>query len=324
MIAWREGFPWYKKPRGYYRLLRARHRFFDTLAARPSLRRGLRIIRRDGYKRRMWSWRNKFQGQRCFILGNGPSLADMDLSPLRNEITIGSNGIYKQFARWGFHTNYLLFEDLEQTELRGPDIHRVRGPIKLAALYNAYAFAADRDTYFMNARISTPEYWSEMAPCFSEDFAEIVYLGSTVTYIALQLAFHLGCDPVILLGVDHNYGKLPELFPPGKIRVTSENYHLVRQCHVDPNYYQIGDLIGVPHVRLQDAAYAKAREVFERHDRRVWNAGLHSRLEVFPRVSYADLFAPNESYRRTDSSSGVWPAKDANIRGHREVFSPGV
>lgn len=304
MIAWRPQFPWYSKPMGYLRLLRARHRFYDTFTLSLGGPLGIRITRRKGYQRAMWAWRNRFAGRRCFVIGNGPSLEKMDIGPLKNEITIGSNGLYKKFAEWGFASKYLVFEDLDQTELRGPELHRVKEPIKLAAIHNGYCVRADARTFFFHARYGNEQYWQEMAPRFSEDFADIVYLGSTVTYIALQLAYYLGCEPVYLIGVDHNYGELPKLFPPGKVEVTEENYHLVQQCHFDKNYYKIGDKIGVPDVEKQEKAYAKAREVFERHGRHIYNAGVDSMLDVFERCDYSTLFgkragAPEKPERST-------------------------
>ena len=38
---------------------------------------------------RMNALRDIHQGQRCFIIGNGPSLRNMDLSPLAKEHTFG-------------------------------------------------------------------------------------------------------------------------------------------------------------------------------------------------------------------------------------------
>ncbi|BAM02593.1 motility associated factor glycosyltransferase family protein [Phycisphaera mikurensis] len=290
-MPWRPGFPNRRKPLGYLRLLRARHRFHDRV--RPGFRPGSprpRLVDVTGDKARLAALRDRHAGRRCFVLGNGPSLAAMDPAPLRDEVTIGSNGLYTRFASWGFATDYLLFEDLEQTELRGPDLPGIRGPLKLAGLHNAYAFRADRDTVFFNARPGDRFYWDHLAPMFSRDFAEIVYLNSTVTTIGLQLAYHLGCDPVVLLGVDHDYGRLPALFKPGKIRVTADNLDLVRGCHFDPGYYKLGDLIGVPDVGLQERGYREARRVFERDGRRVLNATAGGKLEVFERVSLAEVW----------------------------------
>ena len=46
--------------------------------------------------------KDSHQGQRCFIMGNGPSLAKTDLSKLKNEFTFGMNRIYLAFPQMGF------------------------------------------------------------------------------------------------------------------------------------------------------------------------------------------------------------------------------
>ena len=287
MLVWTKNFPRKKKLRGYLRILKARMKFFDYLSFD---KKSLKIITRKGYQKRLREMRNKHAGKRCFIIGNGPSLKDMDISKLKNEFTIGANGLYKNFKEWGFHTNYLLFEDIEQTEIRGNDIHKIKGPIKMAALYNAYAFKADKKTYFFNSRYADRYFWDNLFPKFSNDFGDIVYLGSTITYIAMQLAFHLGFNEVYIIGVDHDYGELPKRFPPGKIKITEENIHLVKGLHANDNYYKVGDLIGVPYVELQDKAYARAREFYDKHGVVIKNAGIGGKLEAFERCDFNNLF----------------------------------
>lgn len=280
-------------PLGYLRLLRARARYHDRFTL--GRRNLLPVIKKTpGYRYILRTWKDKHRGRRCFILGNGPSLKKMDLSRLKGEITIGSNGVYKAFGEWGWKTSYLLFEDVEQLELRRRDVPRITGTVVLAALYNAYAFRAGKDTIFMNVRPADEAYWKE-GPLFSTDFPHIVYLGSTVTYIALQLAYHLGCDPVYLIGVDHDYGELPDHFPPGKITITEENIDLVRGLHFTDRYYRVGDQIGVPNVAYQERAYTRAEQAFEASGRKVYNAGLDSKLDVFERCSFEPLFPPENS-----------------------------
>lgn len=289
-IVWTDRFPARERPIGYLRLLLARYRYDTRIALKL---RGMRLgaQRVPGYCQQMSSWRNKYKGRPGFVLGNGPSLQQMDLSALKDEITIGCNGIYKNFDEWGWKVDYLLFEDIEQTELRRHDIPGVKGPIKLAGLHNAYAFKADRDTYFMNVRNLDADFLQDQFPQFSEDFAYQVHLASTVTYIGLQLAFHLGCDPVYVIGIDHNYGELPRMFPPCKLTITEENIHLVRGLHMKQDYYKVGDVIGVPSIDYMEEGYKKAREVFEAHGRRVLNAGLDSALEVFDKVDFSSIFS---------------------------------
>ncbi|MCK4900605.1 MAG: hypothetical protein KAS38_17625, partial [Anaerolineales bacterium] len=48
------------------------------------------------------------RGQRCFIIGNGPSLKNTDLSLLKEEFSFGMNRIYLMFPELGFSTTYFL------------------------------------------------------------------------------------------------------------------------------------------------------------------------------------------------------------------------
>lgn len=292
MLAWTPNFPKSALPLAYWRLLRARHGYFDRVGLKFGPGGLPHFTHRPGSQQRLALMRNKHQGRRCFIIANGPSLQQLDMKKLRSELTLGCNGIYQAFPDWGFHTSYLLFEDIEQLELRRHDVGKVKGPIKLAALYNAYAFKPDRQTIFFNAPRMRGQlyYWQDLYPQFSTDFAAIVHLGSTVTYIMLQLAYHLGCDPVYLIGLDHDYGELPKLFPPGKITITEENIELIRGLHFSNQYYQIGDQIGVPDVARQEAAYRKAREAFEADGRQILNASAHTALDVFERCDFNSLF----------------------------------
>ena len=52
--------------------------------------------------------KDKHIGKRCFIIGNGPSLAKTDLSKLENEFTFGLNRIYLLFDELRFSTSYYV------------------------------------------------------------------------------------------------------------------------------------------------------------------------------------------------------------------------
>jgi hypothetical protein len=95
-----------------------------------------------------------------------------------------------------------------------------------------------------------------------------------------------------LVGIDHNYGKLTETFPPGKITLTPENSHLLTQSrHFVSNYHKVGESVGVPDLKLQSRSYRHARAVLEERGVLVLNAGVDSHLDVFEKVSYEELFS---------------------------------
>jgi hypothetical protein len=281
---WSKQFPGYKKPLGYLRLMMAQYRYFPHYVRTG--RKPFHFVL-DGDYVRLAALRNKHAGKRCFVIANGPSLNDMDLTPLKNEITMGCNAIYKKFGAWGFKTNYLVMEDMEQTELRAREYEKIDGVCKLAAIHNAYAFKMSSDIRYFNAGArSAAYYWTDLYPRFSDDFASVVYMGGTVTYIMLQLAYFMGCDPVYIIGLDFDYGQLPDLFPPGKIAITEDNIHLVRGLHADADYYKVGDVIGVPFVKKQKESFECAAKYYQSNNRRLYNASARTKLDCIERCDY--------------------------------------
>src|SRR5699024_10081487 len=61
---------------------------------------------RDRNLAKLARFAGRHAGQRCFIIGNGPSLAKMDLGPLRGEVTFGMNRIYLLRDKIGFLPTY--------------------------------------------------------------------------------------------------------------------------------------------------------------------------------------------------------------------------
>lgn len=55
---------------------------------------------------RLEQLRDKHAGERCFILGNGPSLGRTDLSRLVSEYSFGSNRLYLMFDQTDYRPTY--------------------------------------------------------------------------------------------------------------------------------------------------------------------------------------------------------------------------
>ena len=62
-------------------------------------------------KKSIEAFKNKHKGKRCFILGTGHSLTKDTINKLRNEITIGVNGIYFAKEKYDFEPTYICFTD---------------------------------------------------------------------------------------------------------------------------------------------------------------------------------------------------------------------
>ena len=115
---------------------------------------------------RMHAMHNIHDGERCFIIGNGPSLKQNNLAKLKNEFTFGMNRIYLLFPELGFNTTYyvsindLVIEQCAQEIAALPipkfiswhsNRHFQRLPDDLIFLYSTYTGA--RFAYDMTQRV---------------------------------------------------------------------------------------------------------------------------------------------------------------------------
>src|SRR5215216_2539769 len=141
---------------------------------------------------------NKHPGQRCFILANGPSLARMDLSPLRSEITFGLNRIYLLFDKLDFGCTYYV--SVNELVLRqfAADIAGLRMPKFINWNLRSLFDVTDANTMFVRVDLN-------LVDKFARNVSSLVYSGGTVTFVALQLAYFMGFTEVVLVGLDHSF-----------------------------------------------------------------------------------------------------------------------
>ena len=130
---------------------------------------------------------------------------------------------------------------------------------------------------WMNGTKSELDFWDGMS----------FYGGGTVTYILLQLAFLMGCDPVYLIGVDHDYVIPPSAVSRDGVIYTSKG---ADPNHFDPGYFGEGKRFHHPRTERMERSYIRALEAYEEAGRRVYNATKGGKLEVFERVDYDSLF----------------------------------
>jgi hypothetical protein len=199
----------------------------------------------------MQQYKNLHEGERCFILGNGPSLADVDLSRLEDEVTFGSNRIYLS----GFIPNY----------------YACVNPLVLAQFQDEID-AMETVKFLPNDPLDT----SLREPMFSSPEGPI-WEGHTVTYVLLQLAYYMGFDEVILLGVDHNYGEV--LQPNMEVVATGADEH-----HFSSSYFSDGTRWHTPDLPMSEMAYSLAKFHYEKAGRKIINASGRTKLKVFPIV----------------------------------------
>jgi hypothetical protein len=228
--------------------------------------------------------KNKLQGERCFIIGNGPSLNKTDLALLKHEYTIGLNRIYLNFDKMGFEPTFCCVVNPHVIEQFGHEIDRVNS-IKFIRKESQNHIKNHWNTFFVDS-LSDKRGFNETLESLGW------YEGWTVTYCAMQLAYFLGFKTVILVGVDHFFEKSGA---PNKL-VTADAQD---PNHFHPNYFGPGVKWQYPDLARSEESYKIAKQVYARNDRTILDATIGGKLQVFRKVDYQSLL---KKKAKTDST----------------------
>lgn len=208
-----------------------------------------------------------FKGQRCFVMGNGPSLNHQNLQQLRNEFTIGANYIYMNKEKMGFSPTLISFANYLVIQQRLDEILALDDSIKVLPYYLFDDFGAPNDTLIINMQHQTPEF-SLDATCYTST-------QSTVTYVNLQLAYYLGFDEVCLIGCDNRYIQ-PDRGKEGTVLTQEED---------DPNHFTPAYFKGLKWQKgdmdRMEQLYARAGQAFSDRGSKVIDCTYNGALTVF-------------------------------------------
>lgn len=222
------------------------------------------------------------KGRRAFIIGNGPSLKQTDLNKLKGEITFGMNRIYLMFPELGFSTTYLSVVNSLVIEQTASDLAALQIP-KFITWRSRHFFNPEQFTGKHAENLPTFLHTTYDAPRFSPDVRGRVWEGATVTYVTMQLAFHMGISEVILVGVDHNYTTTGK----PNTTITSEGDD---PNHFSGQYFGKGFRWQLPDLETSEIAYHMARQAYEKAGRRILDATVGGKLTIFEKADYNQLF----------------------------------
>jgi hypothetical protein len=217
--------------------------------------------------RKLAALKDSHRGERCFIVGNGPSLKV-------GEFSIGFNRIFLAAEELGFSPSCLVsINDLVVEQ----SVEELKG----ASLPKFFSWRArkwlpmDEHTCFL--------YTTYTGPKFSRDLRGRVWEGATVTNVGLQLAYHMGFSQVYLIGVDHSFAD------KGKPNKTVESKG-DDPNHFSAAYFGKGFRWQLPDLEVSEQGYRMARQAFEADGREVCDATIGGKLQVFKKVDFSSLF----------------------------------
>jgi len=222
--------------------------------------------------------KNSYCGKRAVILCNGPSLLKVNFKKLENSgvYTFGLNKINLLFDRESFRPDCIVSVNslvLEQN----------------ADFFNSTNIELFVDSYakqkgIIENRKNITYLHSSGVQRFAKDVSISISQGYTVTFVALQLAFHMGFQEVAIIGADHSYSSHGT---PNKMMNSDE----VDKSHFDPSYFSGGMKWHFPDIFESEVWYGRAQNMYKAHGRCVFNCTEGGELEVFPRSSLSDFLS---------------------------------
>jgi hypothetical protein len=147
-------------------------------------------------------FKNKHKKQKCFIIGNGPSLLLSDLVKLKNSITFASNSIFSLIDGSDYTPTYYFCQD---SVVLKNNLIKIRQLNKSTKFIQPYYRELDYGTNVTFYKVYNKLYKNGTPPKFSNNMKKKIYEGFSVTFTMLQFAIYMGFEEIYLIGVDFNY-----------------------------------------------------------------------------------------------------------------------
>lgn len=252
----------FTKVRGEQQVVNAVIRYYCTFQ--------MNIFNSFWHRVRLGQFWNKHVGERCVILGCGPSLRQTSTVYFKNEIVFGCNQIYQ----WNnfVPTYYVLGDEIPfplfQKAMALPCLKFVRSILFMNDVFKCWW---DETCFIFDDTHSTGQAWPD-------NFMQGVQVSCTAVYVMLQLAFFMGFVEVVLIGVDNTLGT-------------------IKHDHFSKSYLE-----GLPSAfepiwapRLFDAVYTTAKRCFKENGMRIVDGTVNGNLTIFDKVDYRTHFESNSN-----------------------------
>ncbi len=240
----------------------------------------------DGSPEGLAALAGRHTGQPALILGNGRSRPDPRTIADPGPVTFAFNGAWRLGPYDAPTPDWLLIEDRLVAEDEAAALTAAPAPPPLI-LPTDHGDLLPPGPGRLHARIDWSFYRADRPPArpgFATRPQCRLHAGQTVVYLALQVAFVMGCDPVILTGMDLDY-RLP---PPRHARLDGR---VVTASGPDPNhfdaaYFGPGRRWHLPKTDRMLVALRHAADMYAQHGRRLFNATPGGRLSGPTRIDY--------------------------------------
>ena len=213
------------------------------------------------------AYKGKHTGERCFIVGTGPSLKMEDLELIKDEISFSVNSIVLSYPDTSYRPTYYVIQDSFGYAKLKDAIRAAKMPVIFNGISNK-TLTPKMDVDYIPYPFNLMDQ-GKMIPKditkFSNNAFKVVYGGHSVTYSVMQLAAYMGFKEMILLGIDCDYSKPINHIKAYSAQNDSNAAYLMRE------------------------SYKVARKYADSHGFKILNATRNAKLDVFERVSLENI-----------------------------------
>ena len=232
--------------------------------------------------------KNRHQGQKCVVVGMGPSLKVSDLDAFKGCPTIACNKIFLAFENTSWRPDYYMVSDVLVAEQNKSDIEAIEAEKYFPSWVASHSDGLGKINWIPVSQSNS--FVPGESVGFSKDLTKGIEPGGcTVIYDMLQLAYHLGFVEVALVGIDFSFTNSKTSgvsCEQGEVLVSEGEVN-----HFSKDYRKEGEKWTIPKLEEQKIAFAEAVKAFEEDGRILVNASRQTQLEVVPRVDFNEYFS---------------------------------
>lgn len=236
------------------------------------------------YGKKLAEYKNKYNGKRCFLVGNGPSLKADDLTKIHNngDITFGFNRVYNIFDDTPWRPTFYISQDEKMLLGCADTVDKLDLPAKFIPIQLKWYYDINiKDAIYFNMNWMQAE--NPLDFNFSDDIAHEIFCASTGMFTAAQMATYMGFSEIYFIGVDHHFRT--SINNKGEIVVDN-----TVNDYFSDKYNTDKDNLYIPNTEKSTLTYVAMKKHCDERNIKVFNATRGGKLDVFPRVNFDSLF----------------------------------
>ena len=234
----------------------------------------LGLFRAHEFKQ-MDSLKNKYEGKKAFLIGNGPSVNVEDLDKIYDSdfVTFGANRIHLAYPSMRFRPTFVVSADTQMINDFGQDFLDSNRDNVILVSKSRPKLRGQFFWFFLSRRISLK---------FSTNVYKDVTLSGGSLFAAMQVGYHMGIREFYLYGVDHSFKFVENDSSHGTGDASGDGNHFIQG-------YRSGKTWFAPRYELVETGFFKADQLLREQGGGIFNSTIGGRLEVLERIPLSDV-----------------------------------